>query len=50
MDLNFIAINKDKCILFYRDFINNIIIIIDIYINNIIIILNYNIIKYKIKI
>lgn len=42
LNLNFIAINKNLHIFFYKDFINNIIIIVDIYINNIVIILNYD--------
>ena len=49
-DLGFIIINKDPYIFFYRDLINNIIIIINIYINNIIIISNCDKAKDKIKI
>ena len=50
LDIGFIAINKNLYILIYRDFINDIIIMISIYINNIIIALNYNKTKDKIKI
>ena len=48
-DLGFVTMNKNLYILFYRDFTNNIIIMVGIYINNIIITFNYNKTKDKIK-
>ena len=48
--MGFVATNKNPCILLYREFTNNIIIIIDIYIDNIVIISNCDKAKNKIKI
>ena len=49
LNLGFVATNRNLCILFYKDFTNDIIIIVDIYVNNIIIVLNYNKTKDEIK-
>ena len=50
LEIGFIAINRDLCILFLRNLINNIIIMVEIYMNNIVIISNYDKIKNKINI
>lgn len=47
--LKFLAINKNPYILYYKNYINKNIILLDIYINNIIIALNYDKAKHKIK-
>ena len=47
--MGFIIINEDLCILFYRDLINDIIIMVDIYVDNIVITLNCDKAKDKIK-
>lgn len=50
LDLSFVITSQDLCILFYKDLINIIIIIVGIDIDDIIIILNCNQAKDKIKI
>ena len=47
--MGFVATNRDMCILFYKDFINDIIIIVGIYVDDIVIVLNCDKAKDKIK-
>ena len=49
LDLSFIAINGDICILLYKDLTNDIIIMVGIYVDNIVIALKCDKTKDKIK-